>query len=187
MADYTDNALLASIKALEQVVMPALDPADPLAGEQLRLVTGMLRFMRKRLPDWHQRQRFELAHYLGLAQALAPDARTASAEVSQRMDAAIAHALALAGAPAPAVADIRSASAALSSAISGLARAVAEAEPGLRGRVEHAILAGSKRWVDMQRAWFLPQGFELRPGLLPELGPHLASIPAGHRHQGETS
>lgn len=79
MADYTDNALLASIKALNEVVLPALDPSDPLATEQLRLVAGFLKFLGARLPYVHDRNRFELEHYLALAGRLAADARLASA------------------------------------------------------------------------------------------------------------
>ena len=38
MADVTDNGLRAAVKALTDVVAPSIDPTDPLAKEQLRLV-----------------------------------------------------------------------------------------------------------------------------------------------------
>ena len=64
---------------------------------------------------------------------------------------------------------MRSATAALSAPISGLVRVVADADPALRHRVEQTVLVGSKPWVDMQRAWFVVQGFELHPDELPSL------------------
>jgi len=169
MADYTDNALLASIKALNEVVLPAVDPSDPLATEQLRLVAGFLKFLRTRLPQVHDRNRFELEHYLALGERLADDARLVSPQVSRRLDGAIEDARALLRSRAASVAELRSAAAALSAPISGLMRVVADADPVLRQRVEHAVLVDSKRWVDMQRAWFVVQGFELHPDELPPL------------------
>jgi hypothetical protein len=184
MADYTDNALLSCIKALDNVVLPAVDPADPLASEQLRLVSGFMKFLRSRLPYWQARQFFELHHYLGLARSLAADARLAPDEVSQRMDSAIEQANAVQLEASPPLAEIRAATAALAAPISALVRVVAKADPGLRQRVEQKILSHSKQWVDMQRTWFLPQGFELRAGELPSLddvltGPAPTQLAAG--------
>lgn len=175
MADYTDNALRASIKALDQVILPALDPADPLAGEQLRLVSGFLKFLRARLQYWHPRQVFELEHYLTMAREIAADARILSIEVSARLDAAIENAAAVGRQSDPPLASIVAATAALASSIGGAARIAGNAEKELRQRVERRVLEGSERWVRMQRAWFLPQGFELHPADLPQLGELLSS------------
>jgi hypothetical protein len=175
MADYTDNALLASIKALNEVVVPAVDPADPLAREQLRLVTGFLEFLRVRVAHLHERRRFELEHQLALGRRLMPDA-AASAEVAARLSAAIVQAEAVGADPEASVDALRGATAVLAAATSGLARAVACADPTTRQRVEQTILAHSARWVDMQRAWFLPQGFELHAGELPPLEQALKAV-----------
>jgi len=169
MADYTDNALLASIKALEKVVMPALDPADPLAAEQLRLVTGFLKFLRGRLPHWHHRHLFELEHNLALAELLVVDARALDAEVSERLDAAVDRATLLRAQQAPAPDALAEATQALAQAVSGLVRRLPSADAERRRRVEKAVLGASKRWVVMQRAWFQPQGFEMAPEELPPL------------------
>jgi hypothetical protein len=177
MADYTDNALAASIKALEKAVAPAVDPTDPLATEQLRLVVGFLKFLRLRLPHWQQRLQFELDHYVALAGELAPDARLVSEDVARRLDAAIEQALALRRPCAP-VDDLRASTAALAAGISALPRLVAHGDAALRRRIEQKILAGSKRWVDMQRAWFVTQGFELKPHELPSLQEAFGAVPA---------
>lgn len=169
MADYTDNALLASIKALDNVVLPAVNPGDPLASEQLRLVSGLLKFMRQRLAYWPQRYHFELDHYLALGQQLHPDAKDLSGEAASRLGDAIDRATTLRQRGDFDLQALQGATAELSQAISALARAAVVAPHGQRRRVERSILEASKRWVDMQRAWFLPQGFELRAGELPEL------------------
>lgn len=181
MADYTDNIFLASIKALDNVVLPAVDPADPLAGEQLRLVSGFLKFLRSRGPRLGLRLHFELGHYLSLAQDVAVDARLVSDEVSLRLESAIEQAVAMQRQACAPDSEIRAATAALAAPISALVRLVAGAEVGLRRRVEQKVVTGSKRWVDMQRSWFLPQGFELRPGDLPGLDESLATPEAAPR------
>lgn len=169
MADYSDNSLLSSIKALEHAVLPALDPTDPLAGEQLRLVMGLLKFFRARMDLVYPRQMFELFHSLDLARQVAGDARLLSDEIAQRLDLAIASGTELKQQPLPRAADVRAASAELAACTSALVRLAAPGDPVVRQRVERAVMQGSKRWVDMQRAWFAPHGFELRPGELPAL------------------
>ncbi len=79
--------------------------------------------------------------------------------------------------PRASVAEMRSATAALSAPISGLVRVVADADPALRQRVEQTVLVGSKPWVDMQRAWFVVQGFELHADELPCLDEALRASP----------
>lgn len=175
MADYTDNAFLASIKALDKVVLPAVDANDPLAAEQLRLVSGFLKFLRTRMPHLDQRHFFELNHYLTLAEDVAADARLVGVEVAQRLDAALAQARAVQASARPDAAAVQAASAALAAPISALVRSVADAETALRQRVEQKVVAGSRRWVDAQRAWFAPQGFELHADELPALDAALAT------------
>jgi len=170
MADYTDNGLVASIKALEKTVMPALDTSDPLATEQLRLVSGFLKFLRTRMEHGYPRQLFEFDHCLRLAQQVAPDAALLdSPEFSQRLTAAVAQGQAVAAQAVPLPADVRRAAAELATAVAGVARAAAAADAPLRRRIEHQVMAGSRRWVEMQRAWFAPMGFDLRPDELPGL------------------
>jgi hypothetical protein len=179
MADYTDNALLASIKALDNVVLPAVDPADPLASEQLRLVSGFLKFFRERLAYWPKRYTFELQHYQGLGQELLEDASSVSAEVAKRLETALEGARVLQLEQGVDLHRVRGATAALSECISALARLAFTANPDLRRRVEVKIMSGSKRWVDMQRSWFKTHGFELRPDELPEIATTLAIRPSG--------
>lgn len=176
MADYTDNGLLASIKALETVVKPALDASDPLATEQLRLVSGFLKFLRTRMEHGYARQLFELDHALRLARQVAPDAALLnSPELAQRLAAAVVQGQVVQARAVPLPADVRSAAAELATAVAGVARAAAVADVPLRRRIEQQVMAASRRWVEMQRAWFAPMGFDLRPDELPALDQALYS------------
>ena len=74
--DQTDTGLKAVMKALSDVVEPALDPADPLAREQLRLAIEYVGFVRKRIDYLHGRERFDLRHYAGVALLAQAGART---------------------------------------------------------------------------------------------------------------
>lgn len=171
MADRNDGALQAAIKALEQAVLPAVNPADPLAGEQLRLAIGYLKLLRTRLGHVEDRALFELQHYRDMAASLHDDARAEGGEIARRFDEALAL-----GTQARRPADVRAAAAALSAAVSGLVRAAADAVPERRQRIEHTVARQSRRWVDAQRAWFAPLGFELRPSQLPALDDALAPV-----------
>lgn len=164
MADRNEAALQAAIKALEHAVLPAVDPANPLAGEQLRLVVGYLRLLHSRLAQSQDRSRFELAYHQALAEALGEEARIEGGEVAERFAAAMAQA-----AEARRSAEIDAATASLAGAVSGLVRAVASAAPERRRHIERTVATHSRRWIDARRAWFAPLGFELRPTELPPL------------------
>jgi hypothetical protein len=174
MADHTDNALAASVKALTDVVLPALGTSDPVASEQLRLVIGFLTFMRSRLPMQEARRRFELGHYLNVARSIADDARLASSEVCNRLDNATASARKLLDDPAASGEDIAATAAELSAVLSALVRVVAAGDGELRQRVERAVLLAAQSLIDAQRAWYLPMGFDLEPANLPSLDKALA-------------
>lgn len=169
MADNTQNTLAAAIKALEQVIAPAVNATDPLASEQLRLVIGTLKVLGSRLDHIVGRQDFELRHYLQLGQALQGDAHEVSTEIAQRLDAAIEHALQLQAQPQRSSTQTRQATEALASPLSALARHAVAAPQATRLRIERCIVKAQGQWVAMQRAWFLTHGFELRPDELQSL------------------
>src|ERR1700756_539308 len=58
------------VKAMTDVVLPAIDPANKLAQEQARLVIGMLGLMAQQLPLQFRFDCDELARLLQLAAAL---------------------------------------------------------------------------------------------------------------------
>jgi hypothetical protein len=169
MADYTDNGLKASIKALSEVIRPALDRSNPLAFEQLGLVIGFLQSLRKNLPHIHERDYTELAYYLGLARRLESDACRISRDIADALAASIKDAeLAIEHSPISKC-SARRAIASLTAAISALVRAAAREQSEIRDRVEREVLASARSMVTIQRCWFSERGFELYPSELPSL------------------
>ena len=158
--DNTENTLRAVLKALTDVVGPAIEPSDVLAREQLRLVTDYVKFVQQRLDYLEARERFELRHGLALARAVA----AIDAPWSQPVRASLADAVAageplVADAAAP-VAALRAATAALGGAAR---RAVRESQgfpAGIRRAVELAVLDASEPRIRFERAWYLPLGFD---------------------------
>lgn len=163
MMDHTDNTLRAAIKALTEVVAPAIDSRDPQATEQLRLVIDALQFLRDRLDYLHDRNRFEVSHYVDLAQAIVDDAATAVPTHARELRDAIqagAAVLERADARDP---DLRAASAALARAVRLIVRELPTVDEDTRRRIEWRILTATKRQLIADRAWHYPQGFDPDP------------------------
>ena len=159
MPDYTDNSFRAAIKALEDVVTPALDPSNPLAAEQLRLVTGLLRFLGERRGALPAYEAAELAWYAELAEALADvlpgegqelraAAESARGIEPDRVAAATSH---------------------LATLASQTVRDAASGDEATRRKVERTVVEMSGDFLDLKRAWFMPFGFEAAPDGRPSL------------------
>jgi hypothetical protein len=58
------------VKAMSDVILPAVDPNNKLAQEQARLVIGMLNLVSSRLPLMYRYDRDELSRFLALASTL---------------------------------------------------------------------------------------------------------------------
>ena len=162
--DHIDNTLRASVKALREVVAPAVDPTDPQARDQLKLVIDALEFARARVDLVPTRARLELEHSLALARELA--AEVGSTPAGAALGEAITGAEATLVADArPSEADVRCATATLKAAVSLLAR---EDKPA-RGSTDRLILAATRRWAAIDRSWYLPLGFDPDPGVVPAI------------------
>ena len=161
MIDHTDDGLRAAIRALDEVVAPAIDGSNPLAVEQVKLVSRFLGFLRSRIPYEHARAHHEVRHYLALAQELielAPN--DAPARSRQLLTAAIQTSTPLVGDPLSSAQQLQDAAKSLSAALSTLVRDVTDSPVSVRAPVERAIVRASASLLDAQRAWFLPMGFE---------------------------
>jgi hypothetical protein len=169
MADHTDNAIRAAIKAVRDVVAPSVDPTDPLANEQVRLVGDFLEFLQDRIDYVHDRQRFEVGHYVALADSLSAEAAACSPDVASRLQAAAKSARELLDRTDARSAELKAAAAHVAGAVRDLIRAADAADAETRRRVHRTVIAASKALLDLQRAWFLPQGFEPDPLALPTL------------------
>jgi hypothetical protein len=187
MTDHTTIALRAAAKALEEVVAPAVDSRHPLAAEQLRLVTGVLSFVEQRLGYHYAHSLFELRHNLELAQTLSGHATACPPEVSTALTIAVREASPLVTERCARTEDLQRVTAELAAAISALVRAAGAADAATAREVNRAVLAASRDLIDAQRAWFLPQGFEADPQLVPSIDSVLHAVPANSTSTTECS
>ncbi len=160
MANHADNDFRAAAKALMDVVAPAIDPSNPLARQQLKLVADWLDFYRSRLPHAMDRERLELSVQLEMARAVA-EAAPAAAAVSLR--AAIDDAAAVQERLGPRPPRVREVTARLEDEISALVRRSVDFDAAARQRVERIVVDDTRHLLDAQRSWFLPQSIEPEP------------------------
>jgi hypothetical protein len=180
-----DAMLNAAVRALDELVAPGLDPANPLAQEQLRLVLRFLGLIRQRAGHEHRRQRAELAMALAQVQALqaaaAPWPAVLPGEVHARLVAALADgrsAFADADAEDAALQQAAQALDALAATIVRFAPAMPEAQ---RLAVERQVLAGAQPLLALRRAWFSPLGLDPEPASVPDFRQALqAALQATH-------
>lgn len=164
-----DNVLGAAVHALEEVVCPALDPGNPLASEQLRLVCRFLGLVRQRANFVTDLQRAELHCARDLAHRIAPHAQACPGDVREGLTAALQLAELLLIKTSPTVADLRHASQQLDAHVSCVVRCAAQFPTPARQAVERAILEGSRRVLDLRRAWLSPLGLDPEPSTVPAL------------------
>lgn len=169
MADHTMDMLRSAIRAMNEVVLPAVDRQHPLALEQATLVTRILQLLEQRLAHWPARLRWDLVRQIDLARALENDARSVSPTLADALRDAAGRGVAL-------LADDEAQPPAWQAGareLGGLAALVVEAAQGAdeacRRRVESTVVAAAAPALALQRAWFLPQGWEPDPTAVPSL------------------
>jgi len=170
MIDHSENTLRAAIKALRFTVAPAVDPDDAQAVEQLRLTIDFLDFLRVRLYDLHARHRYELAHQIDVAQALAEDAKLVSDTADLRLQAALRAARDVSHGQDAQTSELRAASKMLWAAVRGTIRESRQAPEEVRRRIEASVVRTIDPLVTLESAWYLPFGFEPDPASVPGLG-----------------
>lgn len=151
--DDLEVGLHAAIRALTDVVAPAVDPQHAQAGDQLRLAATYLGFLAQRLDHLHARHRWELKHALQMATALQPIAQAHRVHDAAQLVAGAEQLLASGGASTAA---LREATACLAAAVSGLVQESAAFDEASRRAVERLVLQASHERVALERAWYLP-------------------------------
>lgn len=169
MADHSLNALRAAARAMEEVVLPAIDAQHPLAREQAGLVLRSLRLFEQRLDDAFQRNRFELARACELGRALLAPSFAVSPAITEALRAAVATGQGLLESTSARPSALQAATGALGQVTTALLRTLAAARPEASRQAGRLVLEQSGAWLDMQRAWFLPQGWEPDPSAVPPL------------------
>lgn len=170
MHDTTVNGLRASIRALEDVIEPALDASNPLAVEQSRMVRGYLALIADRLPFRHDRLRHQAKGLLELGARLLPHAAICSEELEGALRKAVDRTATATSGADTSERELTQSGTALAAAISAMVRECAVKEPKTRDTVERAVLEASGGWMDVERVWFAPLGFDHAAASLPPLG-----------------
>jgi hypothetical protein len=170
------------LKAMNDVVLPALDPKNPLAQEQARLCIGLLSIMAAQLPLQYRYDCDELARLLALSQRLqqlpgvdelAPT--TLSGLVQGTRQAQDVHSRARAE-PAELLQAVRT----LRELTGNLVQeAFAGDTPGQRtAGLQRAVMDMSKEQLLRERSWLLGQGWESDPKAIPAIDTLIAPVPA---------
>jgi hypothetical protein len=169
VTDVTDNDLRAAIKSLSDVIAPSIDPADPLAKEQVRLIVEYLEFLRCRFEFLNDRYRFELHHLLDMVSALRKcDVPYPAAITSALVEAVRAGEDAFRRAGTP-VQELKRASEELAALVRAIVRGASVWDTSVRKRVETVVLEMSRERIIFERSWFFPMGYEPLRAEVPEL------------------
>lgn len=164
--------LHTAIKALTDVVLPAVDPANKLAQEQVQLVIGTLNILVQRYPLIYRYQRDELSRFLALADSL----KSQTAELPGAEPAL--HALARSVEAGADVLDraraepseLESANLDLREKIGALIAGIySETATSKLNHVSSIVLAHAKEQLLRERSWLIGQGWEADPKSVPAI------------------
>ena len=155
-----DVQLQVILRALEEVVAPALSGAEKHVAEQLMLSIATIGFVKLRLPEARRFYRMDLRSGIDLAQEAARIAGADSlAGAIQDGERALAD-------PEADIADFETASRSLRDGVTALSHA-SVGQPH-QARLDAAILEKSGALIAQNRLWCVPFGFELQPENLPK-------------------
>ena len=165
MIQLTDTQLQVALRALNDVVAPALQQSDSHVIEQMHLVIATLEFARQRLPHTRRFYRQELDYFTGYASEVAALISTEDASLAEQIRDHCQVGKEELQRPEAEAEDFVIASRKLreliSSAVDPAAGGPAEAELG------RLVLDRLKRFLPHQRTWLLPFGLDPAPDGLP--------------------
>lgn len=165
MIQSLDRQLQVVLRALTEVVAPALADAEKHVVEQLQLSIATLGFVAERMPDARRFARFELRTYADMADAVADAAAGEAADQASAVRASAAAGRALLDRADADAATIETAARACREEIAALSDAV-HGTPAQQP-VERVVLERSGPIIAQSRLWCAPFGFELKPQDLP--------------------
>jgi hypothetical protein len=155
--------LQSTIKALVEVVIPAIATDNRMAQEQAQLIVGLLTLLKQRQPDEWRYDLDELQRLTALGsnlQQLAPAAELLSQlQCGRRV-------LARAGATPG---DLIAAVGALRAAIGEHVSRLDNLDEGSGAAAARLVLQAAREQQLRERAWLLMQGWEIDPASLPSL------------------
>ena len=158
-----------AIRAMREVVIPAVDGSNKMAIEQAGLVVAMLQLLERTLPLVYRYDCAELERHLALAEALrAVGERIPSLKApSEQMGSTAAAASATLNRPRADPKDLEQACRDVRTAIADFVTlAYREAPVAERQTVARLTLAATQEQALKERAWVISQGWESEPGKL---------------------
>jgi|GEM_PF-548614 len=147
--------------ALEDVIIPAIDPKNSLAIEQSKLLLGNLGMMRDQIDYYHAYETVELASLTKLLETLSLHNGPASPETA----GLIAEGSAAAG-PVVATSALRKISRTMREAARSIIDAAAAKGGDAERESQQAVLAYSEEALTRERAWTAGYGFDVFPETL---------------------
>ncbi len=173
MQTRPDLQIKSILKAMNDVVLPAVDPNNKLAQEQARLCMGLLGLMARQLPLQFRFDCDELARlaaYSGELQGLVGPGRTQMQESMAALEKTTKKANALLERAKVAPVEIEQAVRSMREATGALISSVfSDGDEGAQDRVQKATLAMSRDQLLRERAWVITQGWEPDPKAVPPI------------------
>jgi hypothetical protein len=160
-----DLQIQVILKALRDVILPAVDKDNKLAQEQTHLAIGTLQLMAKFLPIAYRYDRDELDRYVGLSRDLIAQvgSKTDATAVSNLKTVAARGADVLERARAE-PAEMEKAACDLRATVGELIEAVhAGSDNAAKASVQKLILAAAKPELERERAVVIDMGWETDP------------------------
>lgn len=173
MQTRPDLQIKTILKAMNDVVLPAVDPDNKLAQEQVRLCMGLLGLIAKQLPLQFRFDCDELSRLTAFSselQRIVGDggSQTRAALANLEKVTAASTALLERAEVAPmqieqAVRDLREVTGSLISTV------FRDSDEATQDRVQKATLAMSREQLLRERAWVITQGWEPDPKVVPPI------------------
>lgn len=167
------------IKAMKDVVIPAIDTRNELAIQQAHLIVGLLTLMVHQLPVQFRFDRDELQRLIDCARGLAAlssdeqSVREAAVNLDTCRIAAEGVLVRCAGDPTELTAAVRAMREATGTL---MAAAASGADTAALGVVQNAVLSLSREQLLRDRALMLPQGWEPDPTAIPDIQSLLPAV-----------
>lgn len=155
-----DTQLQVALRALGEVVAPALGQAEKHVQEQLHLAIATLGFVKTRLPEARRWYRMELGHYIDLAEQA-----SLLAGGDAGLDTLAAEGVAALASATADIADYETITRHLRDAVTALVDRCAGSDKG--AALDRLVLDRSGDLLPQYRQWAVPFGLELKPDALP--------------------
>ena len=150
------------VKAMIDVVLPAVDPAHKMAQEQARLIIGTLQLIAQRLPIAYRYDCDELRRYVALAHALlAGTKETLDPDTQAELARLATQGRQLLTGACSEPADVEAAAFALRAAVShGVQQACSVGSTQVKQAVRRLVLDAAKIELERERSLVMGMGFE---------------------------